>query len=479
MRGKRLLLNNMLLGLMLFVLVQGLFGGCIKQPEILIPPDECYLPPDVFLKYETDLEIAGLHIGDFALGKFNVYHKPEVINVLSELSRDHLIVNYLVCVAKKRGEIETREQAAHLRNKLLFMHSKPPPTPQQIMDYDKEHPFPRKQGKLDITGVHQVNGDNYLTFAGAKVDQEVGVINSGDGDLIWWLDGFPYPFFFSEADNKKTKQLKPKKSDTFHVVRTNFPVDAGKVYSFDIKSDTNEVASVGIKVEDVGSEPYAKLNRQFNSSLQDIYDGKPRYGITRKHLLGSKTDSLFYELAQAVVEEQFPDQDWGIRQIITAQVLTEGERYGAALIAYKRVSGVNWAAIQENASYAHMVNEIAYLAKAKGPDSEEQSIYFAFDKSAVAAEAEVTLGDFAQRLLSNPNVQIVVEGYADKRGTYEYNLALGDRRAESVKNYLINKGVDQDRISTVSYGEERPLCIDSNENCWGMNRRAIISVYQD
>ncbi len=75
-----------------------------------------------------------------------------------------------------------------------------------------------------------------------------------------------------------------------------------------------------------------------------------------------------------------------------------------------------------------------------------------------------------------PNLTFTVEGHADERGTREYNLALGGRRANSAKDYLVSLGVDAGRLNTVSYGKERPVCLDSNENCWAQNRRAVTVI---
>jgi len=78
--------------------------------------------------------------------------------------------------------------------------------------------------------------------------------------------------------------------------------------------------------------------------------------------------------------------------------------------------------------------------------------------------------------MDNPDAKILVEGHTDERGTNEYNLALGDRRANAVKDYLVSLGVSSSRIETISYGEEKPLCMGSDEECWQKNRRAHFVV---
>ena len=98
-------------------------------------------------------------------------------------------------------------------------------------------------------------------------------------------------------------------------------------------------------------------------------------------------------------------------------------------------------------------------------------IYFAFDKYNLDDAAQEVLMRKADFLKENPDIYITVEGHCDERGTNEYNLALGERRANSAKSFLVDMGIEAYRISTVSYGEERPLCKQSTEECWAKNRR--------
>ncbi|MDJ0874688.1 MAG: peptidoglycan-associated lipoprotein Pal [Desulfobacterales bacterium] len=99
-------------------------------------------------------------------------------------------------------------------------------------------------------------------------------------------------------------------------------------------------------------------------------------------------------------------------------------------------------------------------------------IFFEFDSSTLSAEAESILRAKAEWMRRNPSLTIVIEGHCDNRGTTEYNLALGERRAESVKGFLIDLGIADTRIRTISYGEERPLARGDNEAAWAKNRRA-------
>jgi peptidoglycan-associated lipoprotein len=103
-------------------------------------------------------------------------------------------------------------------------------------------------------------------------------------------------------------------------------------------------------------------------------------------------------------------------------------------------------------------------------------VFFAFDRSDINAEGQQTLERQAAWLQRYPNVVVVIEGHCDERGTREYNLALGERRANAVKNVLIAAGVSASRISTISYGKERPIVVGSNEEAWAQNRVAITTV---
>jgi peptidoglycan-associated lipoprotein len=105
-----------------------------------------------------------------------------------------------------------------------------------------------------------------------------------------------------------------------------------------------------------------------------------------------------------------------------------------------------------------------------------EDIYFDFDQSSLTADAQSILQQKAQWLKSRPDVAVTIEGHCDERGTTEYNLALGDRRAESAKAFLVNLGISASRMTTVSYGEERPADPGHNEAAWSKNRRAHFVV---
>ena len=105
-----------------------------------------------------------------------------------------------------------------------------------------------------------------------------------------------------------------------------------------------------------------------------------------------------------------------------------------------------------------------------------EDIYFEFDRSTLSAKSQEILTQKAMWLEANSNVKVVIEGHCDNRGTNEYNLALGDRRASSAKAFLVNMGISPSRMITISYGEERPLMKGQNEEAWSKNRRAHFEV---
>jgi len=103
-------------------------------------------------------------------------------------------------------------------------------------------------------------------------------------------------------------------------------------------------------------------------------------------------------------------------------------------------------------------------------------VFFDFDKYDIRPGNAKTLDSNASWLKSNPNHLVLIEGHCDQRGTNEYNLALGERRAKSTMNYLVSQGVQANRITIISYGEERPQCTEHTESCWAKNRRAHFLV---
>ncbi len=105
-----------------------------------------------------------------------------------------------------------------------------------------------------------------------------------------------------------------------------------------------------------------------------------------------------------------------------------------------------------------------------------QDILFDYDKYDIRAEARQTLDSVASFLNDEKDLTIAIEGHCDERGTNEYNLALGEKRSKATKNYLVSLGTSPERITVVTYGEEKQLCMDHTEDCWQLNRRAHFVV---
>ena len=103
-------------------------------------------------------------------------------------------------------------------------------------------------------------------------------------------------------------------------------------------------------------------------------------------------------------------------------------------------------------------------------------VFFGYDSFELNSDAKELLQDQVAWLKQYSNVSVIIEGHCDERGTREYNLALGEKRAQAVKNYLLNLGISSDRLSTISYGKERPAVVGSNDGAWSQNRRSETKV---
>jgi len=104
------------------------------------------------------------------------------------------------------------------------------------------------------------------------------------------------------------------------------------------------------------------------------------------------------------------------------------------------------------------------------------TVHFAYNRSDIQDEDRGTLQRQASWLQRYPQIRVTVQGNCDERGTREYNLALGARRANSVKEYLVSLGVSSGRVDTISYGKEKPICTESDESCWAQNRRGVTVI---
>ena len=103
-------------------------------------------------------------------------------------------------------------------------------------------------------------------------------------------------------------------------------------------------------------------------------------------------------------------------------------------------------------------------------------VLFGYDSSELDDDDRAILNNQSKFLNQNPSLKVTIQGHCDERGTREYNLALGEKRAQSVKNYLISLGISSDRVSTISYGKERPAVVGSNDGAWAQNRRSVTIV---
>ncbi len=123
--------------------------------------------------------------------------------------------------------------------------------------------------------------------------------------------------------------------------------------------------------------------------------------------------------------------------------------------------------------------ELARIAAPPQPmegELEFEVVYFDFDRSNIKPEFEAVIQRNADKLIADRNLYVMIEGHCDERGTTEYNLALGERRARSVQQALISLGVSPNQLDTVSYGEERPVAMGHNEEAWAQNRRSVLTV---
>jgi peptidoglycan-associated lipoprotein len=155
-----------------------------------------------------------------------------------------------------------------------------------------------------------------------------------------------------------------------------------------------------------------------------------------------------------------------------AQSATEVKPAPSASVPVAPTGDMKELALRQDAAAAAEAAE----AKGKAGKSQFEDIRFAFDKANIEPEARETLKKLADWMLKNKNYTLVIEGNCDERGTVEYNLALGQRRADAAMKYLVDLGVDRAKIATVSYGKERPLDPGHNEDAWAKNRRASFTV---
>jgi peptidoglycan-associated lipoprotein len=152
---------------------------------------------------------------------------------------------------------------------------------------------------------------------------------------------------------------------------------------------------------------------------------------------------------------------------------SSSESSSTASTSSSSTSSASSASSSDSASAAADADNSALNAARAEMMSIGDTVLFGFDSSQLSADAMATLDAQAALLNAKPSFRVKIEGHADERGTREYNLALGERRASATRDYLVAKGVDGSRIRIVSYGKERPAVVGSNEESWAKNRRTV------
>lgn len=142
------------------------------------------------------------------------------------------------------------------------------------------------------------------------------------------------------------------------------------------------------------------------------------------------------------------------------------------VVAPMGVTGTNGSAYYDGGA---LVNNSAAVVNAANASSMGDVVYFGFDSSDIDAQGQAVLSQQAQFLQANPNARVVIAGHTDERGSREYNMALGERRARAAQNYLTSQGIAADRTEAVSYGEEQPADPGHDEAAWAKNRRTVLS----
>jgi peptidoglycan-associated lipoprotein len=173
--------------------------------------------------------------------------------------------------------------------------------------------------------------------------------------------------------------------------------------------------------------------------------------------------SLLFMASCATQEAQVPEAMEPSTTEMEQKAVPEEEGATMEAAEAKAAEEARRARLQELEESKRMADEVRKF--------ESENIYFDFDKSVLKPEAKAVLKKKGDWLGKNPSYSIRVEGNCDERGTNEYNLALGERRAHSAKKFLMALGISGDRISTISYGEERPAVLGHNEEAWAKNRR--------
>lgn len=190
-----------------------------------------------------------------------------------------------------------------------------------------------------------------------------------------------------------------------------------------------------------------------------------------------KKPTIVKEEAKAPAVEIKVDQDAKIKAEAEARARKEAEEKAKAEAEAKARKEAEARAKAEADERAKKEAERQALAEAKAKEAfRVEDIQFEFNSYDITTTARETLKNLSDWMSKNKGIKIQIEGHCDERGTTEYNLALGERRANGVKQYLATLGVEAARLSIISYGEEKPLCSESTEECWAKNRRAHFVV---
>ena len=168
----------------------------------------------------------------------------------------------------------------------------------------------------------------------------------------------------------------------------------------------------------------------------------------------------------------------GKKEIKTQPVMSEDEARRRAEEEARKREQERQAAIREEQLREDQLREESQRSQSAREMFENEDILFEFDSASLSVEAQEILRAKAAWLRENPRARVIIEGHCDERGTNEYNLALGDRRAFSAKAFLVDLGIDESRLTTISYGEEKPIASGSTEEAWAKNRRAHFVIKQ-
>ena len=162
----------------------------------------------------------------------------------------------------------------------------------------------------------------------------------------------------------------------------------------------------------------------------------------------------------------------GKKELKSEPVMSEDEARRRAEEEARKREQERQAAIREEELKEDQLRSESQRSQSAREMFENEDILFEFDSASLSVEAQEILRAKAEWLRENPRARVMIEGHCDERGTNEYNLALGDRRAFSAKSFLADLGIDDSRLTTISYGEEQPIDSRSTEDAWAQNRRA-------